>query len=249
MSINPINIVIPMAGDGQRFQSSKWKTLKPFIEWDNKKMIEHVMDNLNYQNNSKFILIMRDEHIKMYENEVLEIQQNYNVEIISISNKTEGPLCSILFAKDLINSDTPLLIANSDQIADCDVNDFINSCLSNGFDGSLLTFEETEKSPRWSFVKTNSQKEVIEVKAKVPFSDEGVVGWYFYKKGSDFIDAAIDLIIHNDRANNEFFQCPTYNYAIKRGGRFTTYMIKETSMHGTGTPDDLEHYLTFLAKK
>ncbi|MGL4562685.1 MAG: sugar phosphate nucleotidyltransferase [Brevinema sp.] len=128
------------------------------------------MDNLNYQKTSKFILIMREEHVKSYSQEFKEIKDQYNVEIIPILNKTEGPLCSILFAKDLINNDTPLLIANSDQLVDCKVDDFINSSLDNEFDGSLLTFEETEQSSRWSFVKTNNQNEVLEVKAKVPFS-------------------------------------------------------------------------------
>lgn len=83
----------------------------------------------------------------------------------------------------------------------------------------------------------------------MPFSSQGVVGWYLYRKGSDFVDAAIDLIIRNDRANNEFFQCPTYNYAIARGKKFTTYMIRESQMHGTGTPEDLQNYLDFLGGK
>ena len=239
-----INIVIPMAGDGQRFQSSKWKTLKPFIEWNSKKMIEHVMQNLNYHQQAHFILILREEHALEYQKELNEIKNNFDVTFITIKQKTEGPLCTILFAKDLINNDVPVLIANSDQIADCDVNDFVDSCLKNNFDGSLLTFEETEKSPRWSFVKTDANNKVTEVKA----NNQGVVGWYFYRKGSDFVDAAIDLIIRNDRANNEFFQCPTYNYSIARGKEFTTYMIQESQMHGTGTPEDLQKYLDFLGE-
>ena len=241
-----INVVIPMAGDGSRFQNSKWKTLKPFIKWNNRTMIEYVMDNLNYKKSARFILILRKEHYQEYLGELELLQKKYNVTFITIDNKTEGPLCSILFARDLINNEEPLLIANSDQVADCSVDEFIDECLGRGLDGSLLTFYETEKSPRWSFVKTDDQGLVQEVKAKVPFSSQGVVGWYFYTKGRDFVDAAIDLIIHNDRANNEFFQCPTYNYSIRRGKRFGTFMIQEEQMHGTGTPEDLQKYLDFL---
>lgn len=40
-----INIVIPMAGDGSRFKVAGYNIPKPFIEFNNKMMIEHVLSS------------------------------------------------------------------------------------------------------------------------------------------------------------------------------------------------------------
>jgi hypothetical protein len=69
------------------------------------------------------------------------------------------------------------------------------------------------------------------------------VGIYLYSKGRNFVDATIDMIIENDRVNNEFYSCPTYNYAIQNGLKIGVYNIAFEQMHGIGTPEDLNFYL------
>ena len=58
-----------------------------------------------------------------------------------------------------------------------------------------------------------------------------------------FIDAAIDMIVNNERVNNEFYTCPTYNYLIDEGLKIGIYNIEEYKMHGVGTPQDLAEFL------
>ena len=57
------------------------------------------------------------------------------------------------------------------------------------------------------------------------------------------------MIACNDRVNNEFYTCPTYNYCIKRGAKIGIYNIDFTQMHGIGTPQDLQIYLKLKEKK
>jgi len=60
------------------------------------------------------------------------------------------------------------------------------------------------------------------------------------------VDASINMIIENDRVNNEFYTCPAYNYAIKEDSKIGIYNIEFEQMHGIGTPDDLNLYLKFI---
>jgi hypothetical protein len=99
-------------------------------------------------------------------------------------------------------------------------------------------------NPKWSFAKTNEKGEVIEVKEKVVISNKATVGIYYFSKGSDFVDAAIDMIVHNERVNNEFYTCPVYNWAINNYLRIGIYDIPASAMHGLGTPEDLELFLS-----
>ncbi|BDL90547.1 TPA: glycosyltransferase family 2 protein [Campylobacter jejuni] len=233
-----MNIVIPMAGLGSRFAKAGFDKPKPFIDVLDKPMIVRVLENLKYKD-ARYILIARKEHLTKEKKLVDEIKNNFNVEFIPIDKLTEGTACTVLYARKYINNDMPLMIANSDQIVDINIADFINDSFKRGLDGSILTFIDKEKNPKWSFAKLNNDL-VVEIKEKEAISEFATVGIYFFNKGKIFIESAIDMIIENDRVNNEFYTCPVYNYAIKSGAKIGIYNIDFSKMHGIGTPEDLE---------
>lgn len=237
-----INIVIPMAGLGNRFAKAGYKKPKPFIDVLGKPMIAQVLENLKYKD-ARYILIAREEHLKQEPEATKQITNEYNAIFIPIKKLTEGTACTVLYARQYINNNTPLLIANSDQIVDMSISNFIDDCLKRKLDGSILTFIDKHKDPKWSFAKLDQNNLVSEVKEKVAISDYATVGIYLFTQGAYFVDAAIDMIIENDRVNNEFYTCPTYNYAIKNEKKIGIYNIKFEAMHGIGTPEDLNHYL------
>ncbi|EHP2145213.1 glycosyltransferase family 2 protein [Campylobacter jejuni] len=239
-----MNIVIPMAGLGSRFAKAGFDKPKPFIDVLDKPMIVRVLENLKYKD-ARYILIARKEHLTKEKKLVDEIKNNFNVKFIPIDKLTEGTACTVLYARKYINNDMPLMIANSDQIVDINIADFINDSFKRGLDGSILTFIDKEKNPKWSFAKLNNDL-VVEVKEKEAISEFATVGIYFFNKGKIFVESAIDMIIENDRVNNEFYTCPVYNYAIKSGAKIGIYNIDFSKMHGIGTPEDLEKYINHL---
>ncbi len=245
INMSKINIVIPMAGLGSRFANVGYEKPKPFIDVDGKSMIVRVLDNLNYPD-ANYILIARKEHLQKEKELVGKIENEYNAKFIGIDKLTEGTACTVLYARKYINNEFPLLIANSDQIVDMSIPDFINDCFDRGLDGSILTFRDLELNPKWSFAKLNDNNLVTEVKEKEAISEFATVGIYLFNKGSEFVDSAIDMIIENDRVNNEFYTCPVYNYLIKDGAKIGIYDIEFSNMHGIGTPEDLEAYLKHL---
>jgi len=238
-----INIIIPMAGMGSRFASAGYSKPKPFIDVKGKPMIVRVIENLGIHN-AKYILIARKEHLEAEKELVETIKKDYPVEFVSIDKLTEGAACTALFAHKYINNDDPLLIANSDQIVDINIQEYIDDCMERGLDGSILTFYSN--NAKWSYAKLDSENIVVEVKEKEVISNNATVGIYYFAKGSNFVNSALDMIIRNDRVNNEFYVCPTYNYVIKDGAKIGIYNISEAAMHGTGTPEDLNKYLELI---
>jgi len=240
-----INIVIPMAGLGSRFSVAGFEKPKPFIDVFGKAMIVRVLENLAYQN-ARYILIARKEHIQKEFELVNEIKKSYKVDIITIDEITEGTACTVLAAKDFINNNDPLVIANSDQIIDINFYDFVNDGLNRNLDGSILTFIDEKKNPKWSFAKINKKQMVIEVQEKQPISKYATVGIYMFNKGRYFIDGVANMIAANDRVNGEFYTCPVYNYLINDKLQIGIYDIAFNKMHGMGTPEDLTEYLSLL---
>lgn len=239
--MSKINILIPAAGAGSRFAKEGYEKPKPFIDVLGKPMIMRVLDNLKVDN-AHYIIILQKAYLENEKEFCKQIAKDYNVSFVSVESLTEGTACSVLHARELINNDIPLMIANSDQIIDIDINDYINDCKNRNLDGSILCFIDKEKSPKWSFVKMNNEL-IVEVKEKEVISDIATVGIYLFSKGSLFVDSAIDMIARNDRVNNEFYTAPAYNYAIKNGAKIGCFLMNFDDMHGIGTPDDLQKYI------
>ena len=231
-----------MAGLGSRFSSAGYSMPKPFIDIEGLPMISRVLKNLEIKD-AKFYLICQNQHLINFKSIINEIRSSFNVEFIGIEGLTEGTACTVLYAKKYIDNDHPLLIANSDQIVDINIIDFINDSAVRKLDGSILCFKDYDLNPKWSFAKLNSSNLVCEVKEKEPISDNATVGIYLFSKGKFFVDSAIEMIIRNDRVNNEFYTCPVYNYLIQENYKIGIYEIDFSQMHGIGTPNDLKIYI------
>jgi len=240
-----INIVIPMAGLGSRFASVGYDKAKPFIDVAGKPMIIRVLESLRYSK-AKYILVVREEHLKDEPEIINTIKNNFNVSFVSVSELTDGTARTVMLAKEYINNDEPLMIANSDQILDINISDFINSSIEKKLDGSIITFIDSNKDPKWSFAKIDKSGLVEEVREKEAISEYATVGVYYYGKGRYFVDAATDMFLANDKVNNEFYTCPTYNYLINNNQRVEIYNIDASKMHGLGTPEDLEMYKKYV---
>ena len=236
-----VNVVVPAAGKGSRFANQGWKKPKPLIDVDGKTMLERVVDNIS-PSHSKIHLLLNKHHI--LENPISAAKlSEVSDEIIEVTEITEGTACSVLLAKEYYNNNLPMMVANSDQVVDFDVNDFIEDCFNRDLDGSILVFRDPEKNPKWSFARLDPNGLVEAVAEKIAISDLATVGIYLFSKGSEFILSAEEMIENDDRVNNEFYTCPVYNYMIRKGAKIGIYEIPSEAMHGIGTPEDLDLYL------
>lgn len=236
-----LNIVIPMAGRGSRFANAGYKLPKPLIDVNGKPMIEVVVNNLRPKCEHRFIFLCLEEHIKQYDLELRLGEISPDSIIVPVSQVTEGAACTVLLAEKYINNDDRLMIANSDQYIDVNINDYLAA--ENGSDGLIMTM--TANDPKWSFIKYDENKFVTEVREKVVISDEATVGIYNFVKGSDFVLGAHNMIDKNIRVNNEFYVAPVYNQLIEDGKKFKFYNIgsERDGMYGLGIPEDLEWFL------
>ena len=236
-SDNKLNVLIPMAGAGSRFEKAGYTFPKPLIDVKGKPMIQVVVDNLNMDAN--FIFIVQKSHREKYNLDTLLNLITPNCKIVEVDGVTEGAACTTLLAKEFIDNDYPLVMANSDQFVEWDSNEFMYKMNETNCDGGIVTFKSTH--PKWSFAKIDETGFVTEVAEKNPISDIATVGVYYWKKGSDYVKFAEQMIQKNIRVNNEFYVCPVFNEAILSDKKIKTFDIKQ--MWGLGTPEDLNYYL------
>lgn len=237
-----MKILIPMAGEGSRFVKEGYTFPKPLIDVDGKPMIQKVLENLSFP--AEFIFLVRKEHLHKYEGLSVTLHRitDGRVKIVEVDGLTEGAACTALLAKEHINCDDDLLIANSDQVIQYRPENFLTMKNMTTADGIVFTFNAVH--PKWSFAKVNDKGFVTEVAEKVPISNIATCGIYWYRKGKDFVEAAESMIAKNIRVNNEFYIAPVYNEMIGSGKTVIPFFVQQ--MHGIGTPEDLQ---TFLKKE
>lgn len=232
-----MNVLIPMAGAGSRFREAGYTFPKPLIEVNGKPMIQLVVENLNID--AHHIFVVQKEHYDKYNLNHLLRLISPECDIVQVDGVTDGAACTTLLAKELINNDKPLVFANSDQYLDWDSNEFMYSMIADEVDAGMLTFTATH--PKWSFAKLDEKGFVSQVAEKKPISDIATAGIYYWKKGSDYVKYAEEMIERNIRFNNEFYVCPVFNQAIEDGRRVKTFHFD--GMWGIGTPEDLKTFL------
>jgi len=232
-----LKILIPMAGAGTRFAEAGYTFPKPLIEIMGRTMIEVVVKNLRVEGD--FIFIVQRGHFEKF-----NLGHYLNLlapgcEIVIVDKITDGAARTALLAEKLIDNESPLLIANSDQFLDWDSSEILYQLGSAGTDGGLITFESTH--PKWSFAKLDDEGWVTEVAEKDPISNVATTGVYYWSRGSDFVKFAKQMIQKDIRTNGEFYICPVYNEAIEAGLKIRARPI--TQMWGLGTPEDLSSFI------
>ena len=233
-----LNVLIPMAGAGSRFESAGYTFPKPLIDVNGKPMIQVVIENLNLDAN--YIFVVQKKHREKYNLDSLLNLIIPNCIIVETDGITEGAACTALLAKNYINNENPLFFANSDQFVEWDSNEFMYKMQETQVDGGIVTFTATH--PKWSFAKIDEITGLVEeVAEKNPISDIATVGYYYWKHGSDFVKYSEQMIQKNIRVNGEFYVCPVFNQAISEKKQIRTFNVN--NMWGLGTPEDLKYYL------
>ena len=231
-----INVLIPMAGAGSRFQEEGYKLPKPLIDVCGKPMIERVINSLNSKNlDINFIFLALKEHLDMGLADYIDGKGD----VVVVDKLTEGAACTVLLAEHLIDNEDSLVIANCDQYLQWDFADYIK--FSKSFDGCLVTFNST--NPHHSYVRCRKGI-VTDVAEKIVISDKASAGIYYFKRGSDYIKSSHRMIEKNIRTNNEFYICPVYNELLELPKRVVSiYEIDVNNKHMLGTPQELRIFL------
>ncbi|MEL6683337.1 MAG: glycosyltransferase family 2 protein [Pseudomonadota bacterium] len=235
-----LNIVVPMAGRGSRFAKEGYTLPKPLIPVEGYPMIQVVIENLRPATPHTFHFLILREHDETYDLAAKLQGWAPGCSIIYVDEVTEGAACTVLLARDAIDNDDPLMIANCDQYIDASIDAYLADM--DGADGLIMTMWADDD--KWSFVRRDETGRVVEVVEKVVVSDEATVGIYNFARGADFVRGADAMIAADERVNGEFYVAPVYSTLAGEGADIRCHSIGKVGagMHGIGVPADLKAF-------
>ncbi len=230
---------MPMAGLGKRIAAGGYTMPKPLVKVKDKIIVKWAIESLKIDAN--FIFCCKQSHIDEYKIDKILKDILPNCTIVPISYQTEGTVQTILEAKKYIDNDDELIISDSDHHIIWNQLKFNNEIRKKTIDGCVFIFPTKQNSEHFSYVKINNDGYVLESSEKKKISDIAACGIHYYKKGSDFVKYANDMIQKNIRYNNEFYVTPVYNEFINDKKKIITFpIVKKWAL---GNPEEIKQFL------
>lgn len=237
-----INILIPLAGKSTFFEVNEISFPKPIYEINGKTMIELVIENLSQiKDEKRFIFILKEDDCRRFHiDNVVRLLTNSNCVIKYALDETKGAVCTCLLAIEDIQNDDPLIISNGDQIIDDCILDALTYFNEKNYDGGVITFASVH--PKWSYVRLNNEGMVIETAEKIPISKSAIAGFYYFKNGKYFIDAAFKAIEKDANTDGLFYISQVFNELILDNFVIGHYNINSNKYHSFYSPKKIDEF-------
>lgn len=205
-----MKVIIPIVEN--EIKTDGMSYCRSLYEIERKTIIQHICESITKIRNADYIFILNKLNVEKYHLDSVIKLLIPSSKIVISQGMTKGSICSCLLAMDYLKLDEPLVITGGDQIATINLNDAVEYFQKNDYDGGMITFPDIH--PRWSYVRLNEQRLVVEAAEKHPISHTATTGFYYFKYTDDFIKSAFSMIKKNANVNGKYYVCPVYNEMI-----------------------------------
>jgi NDP-sugar pyrophosphorylase family protein len=218
-----IAVVIPAAGDGQRFKDAGYTDPKPLIPVLGAPMLDRVLENVTPKRHASHSIVIARHDL------------GYGDTLHLLDHPTAGALDTILQAAGLIDLAGGLLIANCDQLCALDVDDLIDR--GDQHDGAVVTFPSS--SPHHSYVETDENGIIVRIAEKEVISNQAVSGVYYLTRASDFLEIASDVVRRGLTTQGECYVSLAIAAMIDQAMALVAYPAETAIL---GTPEDMQRF-------
>ena len=243
--MRPLHIIMPMAGEGNRFLKEGWTTPKPLIELKGMPLFKRAIGSVVVEGAPmKYSFIVRKEHIDQYhiDKQIKAILPNANV--FFVEKTTRGAVETCLIAEPAISEDDAI------TVMDCDlefrskgyiegISQILRMPAEKANGGMLVSFESTE--PRYSYAEVDDDMIVKRTAEKEVISNHALCGAYFFSTAKGFLNAAHRLLNEPVFTKPEYYVSLLYNYLLADGETVRLSTMEE--YYSYGTPEELKRYL------
>lgn len=237
--------IIPLAGQGKRYQDAGYVTPKPLIEIDGIPMVVKAAQSLPKAD--KWIFICQEDHINKFSLDKILLNYFPEAVIISINYLTEGQAITCLLAKEYIDPNDKITIGPCDSAMEFDKKKFFSLLHKN--DALIWTFKNNpcvlEDPKMYGWVNINKKNIPTRISCKTPISnnpiqDNAIVGAFSFNKAQLFFDYTERLLKNKSKIRGEYYIDSVLDNIISKNYQISLFKINKYI--GWGTPTDLRLY-------
>lgn len=237
------NLIIPLAGFGNRFVEAGFSQTKPLINAGPKKIIEWAYSSVSFSQSTNVVFVVRKDQCIINGIDGFLKNLHPTCKIVKLDKPTGGSLETALIAIKELALDGEIYIHTSDICLP------IPFELENNFSNDIEAFTVTFKanSPSYSYCKLKKNTNLVEkMIEKEVISQIANVGIYGFKSAKKFISFAEKIIEENLQVRDEFYISSVFDFYLKDNLKIVSKFIEE--VHIIGTPKELNFFLKFVAR-
>lgn len=239
-----MNIIIPIAGASAALPETEY--IKSLQEIERKTILQHVFEAIAPVSAEHFVVVIKREFVNAYHLDNIVRLLRPDAEVVIAEGQTLGAACTCMLAVDIINLEEPLLIVGSDQVLTVSYRKILDEFQNRDYDGGVAIFDDVH--PRWSYVRLDENDYVIEAAEKRPISRNAAAGFYYFKKGKFFMDAAKKMILKSASVNGKFYICPAFNEMILNQQKIGVYRVEKEQYFNFNNNAGIEAYRAELQR-
>lgn len=242
----PLQIVVPMAGEGRRFAEAGYQTPKPLIPVAGVPMVIRAVKDLPAAD--RVVFVVREEHVHQHHVDRVLRQHLPDCQIVTVEALTAGQAITVRRSAQALRPDWPVIVAACDNTHLYDQQKLLARMADPAVDGLVWTYRRDPRvliNPRQhGWVRVDGVR-VLEVSCKKPLSDSpladhAVSGFFSFRSARQMIDAIDRMVADDLRVNHEFYLDVVPNVLLAEGARVEVFEVDKYI--GWGTPADLDDY-------
>ena len=243
-----VQIVVPMAGFGERFRAAGYRIPKPLIRVDGQPMVAHAV--APFPSSARITFVCNEDHLANTEFRMAPILEKLNSEaqIVGIPSHHLGPSHSVAQVLDRLEPDIPTVVNYCDFSSSLKFQDLSKAVSTNSFAGSIACYRgfhpHSLRSTNYAYVREREGR-VQEVREKMPFTEDPTSefassGTYYFESASLLADA-LEYQFDNDLSvGGEFFTSLAFRFLLDANLPIGVFPVEHFSQWGT--PQDLDDY-------
>lgn len=234
------NILITMAGNGDRFRRAGFTLPKFKIEVRGRTLFHWALGSLRnfVQDGGEVIFAARPEHEPdgFIAGEACALGIG-RYRVVHFDRVTDGQATTALLAGDALGEKSaPVLIYNIDTYVEPE---FLPASEARG-SGWIPCFPGEGNG--WSFARAGEDGAVEELAEKRRISPHATVGLYWFRSFELYQECYGEHFARGGTANGERYIAPMYNTLIAREGGVHLSLIPKQAVHPLGTPEEVEAF-------
>ena len=252
-----MNILVLMAGRGQRFVKEGYTKPKPLIEVNGKTILQWTTESCPYINHDgkgqsdyvKLHFAVLQEHLDEGLDKFLYSIYGRNIEIIPFNQITRGSLDTAMQAASRIwYKEYPLLVLDADnKYDDNGFKDFIRNLNYKQNTMAVACFDNADQSlpNKWSNVEVQNGRAIgIREKDDLWVDKPTMIGIFYFGETQFFVNYAKFItqfhkpVEFNGNAEYYMSMVPSYNISINT----PVYVHTVTNVVPLGTPEDVKNF-------
>lgn len=240
-----MKILIPLAGNGQRFKDDGYRLPKPLVKVLGVPLCFPAIGCLKEKAGDEVWVAYREE-LDEYDFRGIVTREFPHVKFVTLKYPTRGPVETVLCAlREMGDLSEPVLVMDGDTFYEN--RSVVYWAKNSSHSNAVFYFETKDEQPIFSYIKLDDNFNVVDIKEKDKISNYACSGAYLFESGEFLLRACEILLSIKKDDNTEYYISDLYKLILNEGGRVGAIDARSPSF--VGTPIQLKSYCVSRGNK